>query len=261
MSIQISAKTDYSYLFSGLNNSNTGGSGLTSLLSDYTSIKNGTYGKLMKAYFKPESSDQVQSLGKKSVSKVSAGSVTDAQAKALTGIQKSTDQLKESADALLVTGEKSVFAKKAVTTTDENGVESTTEDYDQDAIYSAVSSFVKSYNEVLATAGEVENNSITNRLNTLQNSTVSNSKLLSRIGISMGQDGTLTLDKDSFMKASMDTVKNLFNGTGSYGYSASAQAGMMNYTADYEASRATTYTGTGAYGDSYNIGKLFNGYL
>lgn len=50
MGISIQAKTDYSYLFSGLSTSSTGSAGNLNFLSDYAAIKNGSYGKLMKAY-------------------------------------------------------------------------------------------------------------------------------------------------------------------------------------------------------------------
>ena len=42
--------SDYSYLFQGLSSSG-GGLGNLNFLSDYASIKNGSYSKLMKAYY------------------------------------------------------------------------------------------------------------------------------------------------------------------------------------------------------------------
>ena len=50
MSINIQAKTNYSFLFSGLSSSASNAlSG--NWLADYASIKNGSYAKLMKAYY------------------------------------------------------------------------------------------------------------------------------------------------------------------------------------------------------------------
>ncbi|MCR5033096.1 MAG: hypothetical protein K6A92_09545 [Lachnospiraceae bacterium] len=55
MSIHIPNRTNYSTLFSSLpgykNGINANVSSLSSLLSDYSSIKTGSYGKLMKAYY------------------------------------------------------------------------------------------------------------------------------------------------------------------------------------------------------------------
>ena len=67
MGITIQTKTDYSFLFSGLSTSNTGsGFGMSgSWLSDYASIKNGSYGKLMRAYYNETSNDSVSALAEK----------------------------------------------------------------------------------------------------------------------------------------------------------------------------------------------------
>ena len=145
MSINIQAKTNYSFLFSGLSSSASNAlSG--NWLADYASIKNGSYGKLMKAYYAKDSGD----------SKTAASTITkkdtatDTAKKALAKVETTTDALKESADALLATGKKDLFTQKDITTKDENGVESTTKGYDTDAIYSAVNSFVTNYNSVMA---------------------------------------------------------------------------------------------------------------
>ncbi len=263
MSININMKQDYSFLFSSLGGNNSG-AGLSSLLSDYASIKNGSYGKLMKAYYAETGKDEVRDLAKSISSKQygrTSNKVTSEEAKALSNMQSSTDGLKESADKLLEKGSKSVFAKKDITTKDENGVETTRKGYDTGAIYSAVNDFVKDYNAVVKAAGNVDNKSISNRLGYMTHNTSVNSKSLNKLGITVNSDNTLALDKETFMKADMNTAKTLFNGTGSYGYGVSAQAGMMNYTADYEANRASTYTNTGAFGNNYYMGNIYNGYF
>lgn len=56
MSISISAKTNYSALFNSLPKNDT--SNMTSMLSDYAAIKNGSYGKLVKASYAKNASDE-----------------------------------------------------------------------------------------------------------------------------------------------------------------------------------------------------------
>lgn len=257
MGININAKTDYSYLFSSMNNKNSQVSGMASLLSDYSSIKSGSYGKLMKAYFAETGNSAVDKLAKNSNSNV----VTREDAKKLNKVQTATDSLKESADALLVTGSKSVFEKKDITTKDENGVETTAKDYDKDAIYSAVSSFVNSYNSVISAVDNAENSTVTNRGVVMANNTAAYEKSLNGIGITVKDDGTLSLDKDTFMSADMSKVKGLFQGNGSYGYQTSAQVSMINYSASNEASKAATYTGSGSYNSILNTGNLYNSFF
>lgn len=252
MSINIQAKTNYSFLFSGLSSSASNAlSG--NWLADYASIKNGSYGKLMKAYYAKDSGD----------SKTAASTIAkkDTAKKALAKVETTTDALKESADALLATGKKDLFTQKDITTKDENGVESTTRGYDTDAIYSAVNSFVTNYNSVMSAVDDVSDTTVNNRAESLGNTTIANSKQLAKIGITMKNDGTLSLDKDAFMKADMSAVKNLFQGNGSYGYRVSAQSSMINFAADHASTRTSLYTGTAGYTGLYNAGNLFSSYM
>ena len=256
MSINIQAKTNYSFLFSGLSSSASNAvSG--NWLADYASIKNGSYGKLMKAYYAKDSGDSktaASTIAKKDTA-------TDTAKKALAKVETTTDALKESADALLATGKKDLFTQKDITTKDENGVESTTKGYDTDAIYSAVNSFVTNYNSVMAAVDDVSDTTVNNRTESLGNTTIANSKQLAKIGITMKNDGTLSLDKDAFMKADMSTVKSLFQGNGSYGYRVSAQSSMINFAADHASARTSLYTGTAGYTGLYNAGNLFSSYM
>ena len=82
-------------------------------------------------------------------------------------------------------------------------------------------------------------------------------KQLAKIGITMKNDGTLSLDKDAFMKADMSTVKSLFQGNGSYGYRVSAQSSMINFvTADHASTRSSLYTGSAGYTGTLSIMAL-----
>lgn len=253
MSINIQSKTDYSFLFSGLGTGAAGVSG-SNFLADYASIKNGSYGKLMKAYYGVNSSDSVKKLAGNTMK----NQVSQEEKTALTKVQTTTDALKESADVLLENGSKSVFAQKDITSKDENGVEKTTKGYDVEGIYKAVNDFVTNYNSVIKAAEASEKEAVVNKTTSLANSTFANIKMLNKIGITMNEDSTLSVDKDTFTKADMGTVKTLFNGNGSYGYRASAQASLINFSADREATRNSTYTVSGTLNNAYTSGNLFN---
>ncbi len=262
ININLNTRTDYSYLFSSLNqnNNNTNSlAGLTSLLSDYSSIKTGSYGKLLKAYYAEDGNSELKSLTQKNQSKTEV--VTKEDAQKLNKVQTATDTLKESADALMETGSKSLFKQKDITTKDENGVETTAKGYDTEAIYKAVSAFAEDYNAVLDAANAADNSTVTNRINTMNNNTLANEKALGKVGITVGEDGKLSVDKDAFMKADMGSVKTLFNGTGSYGYQVSAQASLIHFSAEREASKAVTYTVDGNYNSVLNTGNLYNSYF
>lgn len=254
MSINIQAKQDVSFLFSSL------GSGAASVansswLSDYASIKNGSYRKLMKAYFSETADDSVKSIAKKTQSARTA--LTSGESKEYAKTEKAADALKESADALL---SKSLFQQKNITTTDENGHETTTRGYDTEAIYSAVNSFVNNYNSVVKASGDLTDGTLGRRITSMNNATISHSKSLQGVGISINSDGTLALDKESFMKAKMTKVQSLFNGNGSYAYQVSAQSSLISYAADNAVNKGA-YTASGSYNSSFSNGNLFNSYF
>lgn len=257
MSINIQPKTDVSFLFSSLGSGAASVAG-SSFLSDYASIKNGSYAKLMKAYYGGNASDSVKSVAKSSGGR---SALTSEASKAYAKVQSTSDALKESADALLETGKKSVFAQKDITTKDENGVETTKKGYDTEAIYKAVNSFVTNYNSVIKAVDDAEDDTVINRASRMVNDSIANLKQLLQVGISINADSTLSLDKDAFMKSDMTTVKSLFNSNGSYGYRVSAQASLINYAADHAASRGSVYTTNGSYSANFASGNLFSSYF
>lgn len=260
MGINIQARADVSYLFSSLGTgaANTAGS---DFLIQYASIKNGSYGKLMKAYYSETGNDAVKKLTNSTKNTTTSSTMTSEDAKNIAEVQSTTDSLKESADALLVKGSKSLFAKKDIVTKDENGVETTTKGYDTEAIYKAVNEFVTDYNKVIESVNNVDNSSVVNRTSTMVNASIINKDMLNSIGITINEDSTLSIDKATFEKADMNRVKSLFNDTGAYGYSVSAQASLINFSADQAASKANTYTVNGTYNNAYNTGNIFNTYF
>ncbi len=259
MGINIQAKADVSYLFSGLESGAANAAG-SDFLIQYASIKNGSYGKLMKAYYSETGSDAAKSIANSTKSDTT-GKMSTEDAKKMTEVQSATDSLKESADFLLEKGSKSVFAKKDIVTKDENGVETTVKGYDTEAIYKAVNDFVTDYNSVIQSVNEVDTNSVLNRTSTMVNASATNKNMLSKIGITINEDNTLSIDKAAFEKADMETVKSMFQNTGAYGYSVSAQASLINFAAEQAISKADTYTVNGTYNNAYNTGNLFNTYF
>lgn len=253
MNISMNLKTDYSYLFSSMGTGTTNTSFSSNFLADYASIKSGSYGKLMKAYYSENSSDTVKSIAGKSVNKEDS--------KVLAKVQNATDALKESADDLLASGSKSLFNEKENTVKDDNGIASTKKGYDMEAIYKAVSSFAEDYNEVIKLTDDISSDSILSRIKSMTANTSINSKMLAKVGITVKSDNTLSVDKDTFLKADTNTVKSLFNGNGSYAYRISAQTSMINYGANREANKFNTYTFAGAYSNNLNSGNLFNSFF
>lgn len=235
----------------GIFGGTSGNNSMSNFLTDYAAIKNGSYYKLMKAYY--GGNDKISNLVDRDSKSEKA--TAKEESKKLTRIQSDADALKEAADALVTTGSKSVF--KLVEKTDEEG--NKYQDYDTDAIYKAVKKFVDSYNGLIDEADDTTSDTIEKAVKNLMTTTMSNSKLLSKIGISINKDSRLTLSEDVFKKADMNQVKSLFQGTNSYAYQVSARSSMVDYAASREASKANTYNKNGSYSANYNYS--FNDYF
>ena len=246
-----------SSLFSSLNSGSTSGSsGLSSLLSDYGAIRNGSYGKLMKAYYKGTDNSAVKSAYNNAVKNSNTSTAADSSA-TIKQLQSTTDELTSSAKDLYMTGSKSVFNKKAVT--GENG--QTTQQYDTDAIYKSVTEFADHYNSVLEAADKSADSKVQNSVIGMINYTKMESNMLGKLGITIGSDYQMSIDEDTFKKADMSVAKSLFNGTGSYAYTIASKSAMTNSYADMEAARANTYNRYGSYGNTYNSGSIYNSYF
>lgn len=231
-------------------------SNTASFLSDYASIRNGSYTKLLKSYYNKidsESNESTSSTNKTD----SADKLTNAQLLSERDVAKN---LKSSAAKLLQTGEESLFNKKEVK--DEDG--NVTEEYDTDAIYSAVSDFVKNYNSTVEALGNSNTSSILNAGGRMVSLTSAMAKNLSKVGITVGLNNKLSLDEKKFKEADMNTVNTLFNGTGSYAYNISSSASSIVNSASSQLSRLNggLYTDTGAYGSSYAYsGSLYSSFF
>jgi hypothetical protein len=243
MAINISAKQDYSALFSSLSTSKSSDA-MTNLswLSEYSSVKNGSYGKLMKAYYASDPSKASSTSGK--TQKTSSDVLSS-----ITSHKTATVDQKTSAYSKVTAAADAV--QKAVTGVAEADLAN------EDKRKAAVSSYVKEYNNLLDTTSAVSNSSIDNRMTNLKATTTGKSSDLEKIGITVGKDGKLSLDEEKLASADEKDIKKLFEGNGSYGYSATVSAAMVQSNANYAANSNSTYNSTGDY--TGVTGSLFTG--
>lgn len=232
-----------SFFNTSFGNSSSSGSNslnsLSGLLSDYSSIRNGSYSKLLQKYY---------TLGTEEDKKVeSSTSTSKDESKTLVNVSESTDDLKESADKLITNGMKSVFSKEEVE--GEYG-------YNKDKIYGAVKDFVEDYNDVIDATAKSNTRSIASNSSAMIHTSLANKDLLAQVGITIDSDGKLELDEEKFKSADMSKAKTLFQGTGSFAYQMSAKASMLNYNAETEMNRSNTYTSNGTYTYNYSDGSL-----
>ena len=240
-----------STLFSSLGSSKSTGSGLFGInLSEYASIRSGSYGKLMRSYFSMDSTkgtSKSDDSTKNTIEDLATTTSTSKDStKTLAAIESDAKELTDSAKALYTRSNNKVFTK------DSGG------SYDTDKIYKVVKSFADDYNSMLDTAGKSSTNRISRSVSSMKNETSYNEKPLKEIGITVDEKtGRLSVDETTFKSADTEKIKNLFNGTGSYAYSVATKAAMTESYAKSEAAKSNTYTKNGTYNYNYNSGNIF----
>ncbi len=240
-----SINTDYSALFSSLSASSTSSSNsgsLESLYGDYASIKNGSYGKLLKAYYAKQD-------------KEAAAEEADENKTTYTRVKSSASSLASAADALT---DSSLYAKGSYKVTKADG-STEDSDYDMDTIYEKVSSFVDSYNSAISAGSALDSGSVSTRTLSMVSFTTKNSNLLKSIGITQSSEGKLSVDEDKFKNADINTIKSLFSGSGSYADTVANKANVISSLAANKLSTYSSYNSSGSY-DSSTVSSLYNSY-
>lgn len=83
---------------------------------------------------------------------------------------------------------------------------------DRSKITSALKSFVGAYNTYIEQTGKSSKSTVQKQNLSALKATAANSKLLAEVGISYDKKGNLTLDETKAQKASLSTIKSLFQG-------------------------------------------------
>ena len=202
--------------------------GTSTLLSDYASIKNGSYGKMLQSYYSKLLSDDSD---EKTTSTTKAGkdAITSSAANTLYKSASALENLNYSEDNI-------------------------------DKIYDNVSTFIKDYNSMIKNASNSSVGSVASQANILNDTTYSNYKLLVKAGITMNADRTLSINEDTFKKANMSTLKTLFKGNSSYASRVSAKASQIYRYATNGSSMNYSYSSNGTY-SSLNTSPSINSLL
>ncbi len=229
MSNTISSGNDMSYLFGGT--SSTKGSSLYDSLSDYASLKNGSAAKLYKAYYAKEDVN----------SKEAKNSISTTEKNAYNTVKSSAEDLSSAVDKL---SSSSLYAKGKFEKTGSDG-KKTESEYDYDKIYSAVKDFADSYNALIKNGSSENLSSLNDVTVRMLKNTKTNSNLLNQVGISVGKDGTLSIDRDKFNQADISSIKSLFSGAGSFADSTASRASVMKNSAANKLSSSKVYNADG----------------
>ncbi len=156
--------------------------------------------------------------------------VSSAAAAGYKKLEKSAGSLKEQAEKLAETGEKSFLEK--IRTEGNTG-----------EAYKVVESYVEHYNSAVSSLGKSEGvlNQYYSKM--LQEAAEDSSEALEKIGITAGKDGRLSIDAQKLAAASIDDIQSAFGGTDGLAaktafiagrISDNAQAGLKSVSGQYD---------------------------
>ncbi len=206
--------SDFFGLPSGTGTTSTDSMGFS--LADYASIRNGSYHKLLKATYAEEEKNANASSSEKADTK-----------QVLTAISDTAAGLKDSVSAV-----QKLFETKQ----DENGFKHV--DYDEDKMYKAIKDFIDNYNSTVDEASRADDNSILRAAKNMVSYTTANKNALDDIGISIGSDNKLSIDKEKFQAASKGSVQSIFQSSGGYAEQISAKASALGIRSANAAEKA-----------------------
>lgn len=231
-----------SMLFGSLSSSSQSTGSIYDSIGTYKSIKNGSYGKLLNAYYdkvgKPE---RTESKGKTNVKKTEV----EDQKKLMSSIKIKANELTSSAAELATTGSKSLFKDK---------------DGDTKEAVSKIEDFVEDYNNTITAAKKSTDNRTNSRVSAMVENTENYKSKLSTIGISLKEDNTLSIDKDKLGKASMDDLKSVFNGVGSFAATTAQRAARVQAQASLASTTSSSYTASGRY-NTTNVQNYYSAFM
>ncbi len=178
-------------------------------LGDLGLMKSGVYTKMLKSYYEKVGSDTET---KKSSSSSNSNSPTwdDVRKKYITPEVKVDAKAEEAEKAL-----SNVKSASKTLSTDASALANM--DYDtssRDEIYDAVKKMADSYNAVVDSAKKSSLTSISKSVTWMTDDTKARAKQLEKLGITIGTDNKITVDKDKFAQANLTDIKSVFKGSG-----------------------------------------------
>ncbi len=208
----MSMNQGYSQLFQGL-----GGSGSSNFLADYASIKSGSYGRLMKAYYGAGQSSSSVSSGSKAKTNNVLEQILEERRN-----PKVSEDVKEANSNLtagIPTLKNTVSALQNENTyKDTQGQNGQSGQNATDKVVSAMKNFVSQYNEVVNAAKQSTLSNKTAYIANVMKTTKANADQLAEIGVTINSNGTLQFNEGKMKAAGISKVQEMFSSKDSMSY-------------------------------------------
>lgn len=203
-------------LFGGNNSNSNASSGMLGIdFSSYSSIKSGSYYKLLKKYY-------------------SSNASVDSNSEDVKQYQAKVDRMADASADLSYSLNELMHADFSTEKRDD--------------LLKDVEKFIEDYNNTVSKAGDSDSKSVLLKAKWMTNMTKEYSNVLSEIGISVGSDNKLKLDTKAFNEADSDTLKGVFGTSpNSYANKVLYKAEQLYSLSKTYGSSATAYTSAGTY--------------
>ncbi len=215
----MSMNQGYSQLFSGL--SSSGSSGNMNFLSDYASLKNGSYGRLLKSYYGMGQSSSTSASGTNGNKSYVLDKILEERRN-----PKVSDEVKE-ANSNLESGISSL--KNSVSALQNDNTYKDTENGQsaQGKTASALKSFVSEYNDVVNASKRSTMTNKTAYIANMMKATAENADKLSEIGVTINSNGTLQFNEGKMKQADLSKVQDLFSSKNSMSYGSTVMSRLQ----------------------------------
>lgn len=215
----MSMNQGYSQLFSSL--SSGGSSGNMNFLSDYASLKNGSYGRLLKSYYGMGQSSSTSASGTNGNKSYVLDRILEERRN-----PKVSDEVKE-ANSNLESGISSL--KNSVSALQNDNTYKDTENGQsaQGKTVSALKSFVSEYNDVVNASKRSTMTNKTAYIANMMKATAENADKLSEIGVTINSNGTLQFNEGKMKQADLSKVQDLFSSKNSMSYGSTVMSRLQ----------------------------------
>ena len=211
--------------------------GVSGMVSDYNSIKNGSYGKLMKSYYKGQAGS-TNAAGKSNKSnrnntldKLIADRKNPTLSKEATAANaKLNSSLKTLTTALSALQSKDTYKNKAA---NKNTAADKNENNANNSLAKrSLKDFVSSYNDAVKSSKKSTMNNISKNVSNMMKAAKENEDKFKELGVNINRDGTLTVNEDKLNSADDERIAELFDGDKAMSFGSKA-ASSLNRAASY----------------------------
>lgn len=204
-------------------------SNVVSQWSDFRVSKN-----LYQAYFDMQKTQQQGSSDESYIQKLINGSTEKLYEDKLGSLSKAVSESVEKLDKVF-------------------GIDEETEEIDYAAAYTAAEDFISSFNQFVKDTSSSGNQTVSNKNDFISNMTTAYTRRLENVGVTVGTDGTLSIDKETFNNATFSQLQRVFGEEDSFASFMGEQAKQLQAYAESD-----RYNKVQAYNPAGNVTNLVN---